>query len=282
MRGRRPTATTGWSSSACTRRSSRSSTTSTACEQATKERAIDYPVAVDNDYAIWSAFDQPLLAGALLRRRRRPDPRPPLRRGPLRAIRARDPVAARHRARARLRRGSRRRGRGRLGQPPHARDVSRLRPRRELRVVGRRRAGREPRLRAPRAPAPERVGPRGRVDDRTRARRARSSRAAASPIASTRATRTSCCSPDRMVRSSSECGSTESPRVRHMDSTSTPRAAACSATAACISSCDSPAPSTTGCWRSRSSTPAPRRTCSRAADRHGVMTTRPNALRLSM
>ena len=25
--------------------------------QATKERAIDYPVAADNDYAIWSAFD---------------------------------------------------------------------------------------------------------------------------------------------------------------------------------------------------------------------------------
>jgi thiol-disulfide isomerase/thioredoxin len=25
--------------------------------QATKERAIDYPVAVDNDYAVWSAFD---------------------------------------------------------------------------------------------------------------------------------------------------------------------------------------------------------------------------------
>ena len=25
--------------------------------QATKERAIDYPVAVDNDYTIWSAFD---------------------------------------------------------------------------------------------------------------------------------------------------------------------------------------------------------------------------------
>src|SRR3954451_8542249 len=25
--------------------------------QATKERAIDYPVTVDNDYAIWSAFD---------------------------------------------------------------------------------------------------------------------------------------------------------------------------------------------------------------------------------
>jgi hypothetical protein len=25
--------------------------------QATKERGINYPVAVDNDYAIWSAFD---------------------------------------------------------------------------------------------------------------------------------------------------------------------------------------------------------------------------------
>ena len=25
--------------------------------QATKDRAIDYPIAVDNDYAIWSAFD---------------------------------------------------------------------------------------------------------------------------------------------------------------------------------------------------------------------------------
>jgi hypothetical protein len=24
---------------------------------ATKERAIDYSVAVDNDYAVWSAFD---------------------------------------------------------------------------------------------------------------------------------------------------------------------------------------------------------------------------------
>jgi thiol-disulfide isomerase/thioredoxin len=27
--------------------------------KATTERAIDYPVAVDNDYAIWSAFDTP-------------------------------------------------------------------------------------------------------------------------------------------------------------------------------------------------------------------------------
>jgi hypothetical protein len=25
--------------------------------KATRERAIDYPVAVDNDYEVWSAFD---------------------------------------------------------------------------------------------------------------------------------------------------------------------------------------------------------------------------------
>ena len=47
---------------------------------------------------------QPLLAGALLRRRGGHHPRPPLRRGPLRAIGARHPAAARRRARARLRR----------------------------------------------------------------------------------------------------------------------------------------------------------------------------------
>ena len=40
-----------------TRRSSRSSTRSTAFGEATKEREIDYPVAVDNDYDVWSAFD---------------------------------------------------------------------------------------------------------------------------------------------------------------------------------------------------------------------------------
>jgi hypothetical protein len=37
--------------------------------QATAERGIDYPVAVDNDYAIWTAV-KPLLARAVPRRRR--------------------------------------------------------------------------------------------------------------------------------------------------------------------------------------------------------------------
>ncbi len=70
---------------------------------------------------------QPLLAGAVLHRRGRDHPRSALRRRTLRAIRARDPAAARRRARARLGRRRRRRGAGRLGEPAHARDLSRLR-----------------------------------------------------------------------------------------------------------------------------------------------------------
>src|SRR5437764_5196546 len=85
--------------------------------QATTERGIDYAVAVDNDYAVWSAFRQPLLAGAVLHRRRGNHPRPPFRRGPLRGIGAGHPAAARCRARAHLRRRARCRGGGRLGPP---------------------------------------------------------------------------------------------------------------------------------------------------------------------
>jgi len=54
--GRRPTATTGWSSSASTRPSSRPSTRSAASGRRPKSEDR-LPVAVDNDYAIWSAFD---------------------------------------------------------------------------------------------------------------------------------------------------------------------------------------------------------------------------------
>src|SRR5215210_7579952 len=55
---------------------------------------------------------QPLLAGALLRRRGRHHPRPPLWRRTLRAIGARHPATARRRAGARLRRRARRGGGG--------------------------------------------------------------------------------------------------------------------------------------------------------------------------
>ena len=40
-----------------TRRSPPSSTRSTASGTAIVERGIDYPLAVDNDYEVWSAFD---------------------------------------------------------------------------------------------------------------------------------------------------------------------------------------------------------------------------------
>src|SRR5918998_917772 len=109
---------------------------------------------------------QPLLAGALLRRRGGHHSRPPLRRGTLRAIGTRHPAAARRRARARLRRRARRGGGGRLGPPAHARDVSRLRAQRALHVTGRRRVRRTTLLPAPRPPARQPLGPRRRVNDR--------------------------------------------------------------------------------------------------------------------
>ncbi len=56
------TATTGGSSSASTHRSSPSSTRSTSYARRTTQRGIDYPVAVDNDYAIWQGLRQPLRA----------------------------------------------------------------------------------------------------------------------------------------------------------------------------------------------------------------------------
>ena len=90
---------------------------------------------------------QPLLAGALLRRRGRPHPRPPLRRRALRAVGARHPEAAGGRPRPRLFGGrGRGRGGGRLGPPAHTGDVPGLRARRALRVAGRRRDRRTPRL----------------------------------------------------------------------------------------------------------------------------------------
>ena len=47
--------------------------------QAIATRQIDYPVVVDNDYAIWRRLHEQLLAGALLRRPSRRHPRPVLR-----------------------------------------------------------------------------------------------------------------------------------------------------------------------------------------------------------
>ena len=134
--------------------------------QATKERAIDYPVARRQRLRGLERLRQPLLAGALLRRHGRHHPRPPLRRRPLRGVGARHPAAARRRARARLRRRAsawRRRPTG----------TTCARPRR-ISATGaastsRRRAAPRSTNAAPtssRAPAPQPLGARRRVDDR--------------------------------------------------------------------------------------------------------------------
>ena len=138
--------------------------------RAIKEREIDYPVAVDNHYDDLERVRQPLLAGALLHRRRGHHPRPPVRRRTLRAIRAHHPAIARRAARTRLRRRARRRGGSRLEPPPDARDISRLRAQRALRA-SRRCHARAPRLRATKAAARQPLGARRRLDDRARERR---------------------------------------------------------------------------------------------------------------
>ena len=47
---------------------------------------ITYPVAIDSNYAIWKAFQQPILAGALFYRRKRNDSIPPFWRREVRRI----------------------------------------------------------------------------------------------------------------------------------------------------------------------------------------------------
>ena len=67
--------------------------------RAAKDMRVDYPIALDSDYASLGRVRQPLLAGRLHRRRGRPDPAPPLRRGRLRRVREGHPgVAARGRS----------------------------------------------------------------------------------------------------------------------------------------------------------------------------------------
>ena len=51
------TRTAGWWWSARTRPSSASSTTSTTCAAPPRELGVAYPVVIDNDFAIWRAFD---------------------------------------------------------------------------------------------------------------------------------------------------------------------------------------------------------------------------------
>jgi hypothetical protein len=89
--------------------------------------------------------------------------------------------------------------------------------------------------------------------------------AGASPTGSTRATRISCCLPERRSRSPSACTSTAKLPAPRAGSTSTRTVTAHSRTAACTSSCASTTRSASGPWGSRSSSPPPRRTRSRLA-----------------
>ena len=98
--------------------------------QATKERAIDYPVALDSDYEIWSAFDNhywPALyfvdADGIIRDQHFGEGRYEQSERVIQRLLGieRELVSVE---------GRRRGGRGRLGPPAYARDVSRLRARR--------------------------------------------------------------------------------------------------------------------------------------------------------
>ena len=136
-------------------RSSRSST-----------RWIDYPVAVDNGYEIWSAFANhywPALyfvdADGIIRDHHFGEGRYE------RSERVIQRLLGVDRELLTVE-GDRGRGGGRLGTTADARNVSRLRAQRALRVTRRRRVRRTSRLRAPGAPALQPLGARRRVDDR--------------------------------------------------------------------------------------------------------------------
>ncbi len=73
--------------------------------QAVKTRDIDYPVAQDNDFGIWTAFANNYWPALYFVDTDGRHPRPALRRRTLRAVGAPYPTAARHRARAGLGRG---------------------------------------------------------------------------------------------------------------------------------------------------------------------------------
>ena len=71
--------------------------------EAVKEMAVEYPVALDSDYAIWRAFDNSYWPAALRRRRGGTNSAPSLRRGRIRRAGKGDPAVAR-RGRTRRRR----------------------------------------------------------------------------------------------------------------------------------------------------------------------------------
>ena len=234
--------------------------------RATAERDIDYPVAVDNDYAIWSAFDNHYWPALYF-------------------IDADGIIADDHFGEGRYEESERviqrllgverelvsAEGRGVEAEA----DWDHLRT--PETYLGH---GRGERFASPPAPPSTSAAPtsspsacasttgRSSASGRSAASRSFSrGPAEASPSASRRATRTSCSLRGREGRSPSACSSTARLRARQPASTSTKKGTACSATAASTSSCASGRRSASGRFRSPSSSPAPRRTRSRSGSR---------------
>ena len=88
--------------------------------RAVEEREIEYPVAVDNDYGIWGAFDNNYWPALYFVDREGIIRDQHFGEGRYEESERVHPGPAGHRARARPGRGLRRGGRGRLGSPGHA------------------------------------------------------------------------------------------------------------------------------------------------------------------
>ena len=181
--------------------------------QATKERAIDYPVAVDNDYEVWNAFANHYWPALYF-------------------VDTEGSIRDQHFGEGRYEE-SERVIQGLLGVERElvsvegqgvekAADWDHLRT--PETYLGRR-ARRSPRPRRGLGAQPVASPASGRSGPRTSCW---TGPAGASPTGSTRATRTSCWLPERASRSPSACWSTASLRARRTAWTSTRRATACS------------------------------------------------------
>ncbi len=139
--------------------------------KAVADLKIGYPVAIDNDYAIWRAFDNQYWPAHYFIDQQGRIRHHHFGEGEYdeseRVIQQLLAETGGGQATGRPGLGEQRRGRGRAGHGkcPLARDLSRLRARGELRLARRRGAQLEPRLRGGRA-APQRMGPGGRLDGR--------------------------------------------------------------------------------------------------------------------
>ena len=158
--------------------------------RAVKDMGLAYPIAVDNDFAIWRAFRNqywPALyfvdAQGRVRHHHFGE-------GEYEQSERFIKVAGRgrshrHRSRAGVGRGRRCRSRRRLGQPEVSGNLRGLRAYRALCVSRRRRVGQEPCLCGPRAVGRELLGPFGRLDREEGGRCREQGRRAASRIAFT-------------------------------------------------------------------------------------------------